>query len=38
VIDKGVTSFALMAMGDVEKTIELIATKVRPLLNLNGAS
>lgn len=37
VIDKGVTSFALMAMGDVEKTIEMIATKVRPLLSLNGA-
>jgi hypothetical protein len=25
-------------MGDVEKTIEMIATKVRPLLNLNGAA
>jgi hypothetical protein len=38
VIDKGVTSFALMAMGDVEKTIEMLAKEVRPLLRIPGAA
>jgi hypothetical protein len=38
VIDKGITSFSIMPMGNVEKTIELLSTKVRPLLKLDGAS
>jgi 5,10-methylenetetrahydromethanopterin reductase len=32
VIDSGISNFALMAMGDVDRTIELLAQEVRPLL------
>jgi 5,10-methylenetetrahydromethanopterin reductase len=32
VIDSGISSFALMAMGDVDKTIRLLAQEVRPRL------
>jgi alkanesulfonate monooxygenase SsuD/methylene tetrahydromethanopterin reductase-like flavin-dependent oxidoreductase (luciferase family) len=33
VIDHGITSFSLMPMGDVEKTIRLLAQEVRPRLS-----
>lgn len=38
VIDKDITSFSIMPMGDVEKTIELLATEVRPLLKIKEAA
>jgi 5,10-methylenetetrahydromethanopterin reductase len=38
VIDKGITSFSIMPMGNVEKTIELLATEVRPRLRVDAAA
>lgn len=36
VIDRGVTSFSIMPMGNVERTIELLATEVRPRLQVKS--
>jgi 5,10-methylenetetrahydromethanopterin reductase len=38
VIDRGITNFSIMPMGNVEKTIELLASEVRPLLHANGSA
>jgi 5,10-methylenetetrahydromethanopterin reductase len=38
VIDKGITSFSIMPMGDVERTIELLATEVRPRLRVGAVA